>query len=112
MPFPKLSRKYLAKARAYIHYAFLILGKKADYSAQALVAMYQTESTGGKLSALIAANNGWAIGKHWMDWQISNWRDGFNEGTCFTKELLADAAIPASLKHIVKKRYFNGRMTQ
>lgn len=112
MTIPRLSRKYLIMARAYIHYAFLIVGKKADYSAKALIAMYQSESTGGNLSALIASNNGWAIGKHWMDWQISNWRDGFSDGTCFAGELLEDTTIQASMKRIIRKLNDNGRPTQ
>ena len=67
-----------------------------DYSKQAAQEMFDYESKGiGDLSLMIFDDgkrkvNGYAYGKHWMDWQINAWRDGIAKGYSSKFELWAD----------------------
>ena len=72
--------------------------KELDFSDEAKEAFYNYESRGeGKFdltSIYTPTNNGYAIGKKWMDWQISEWRDDLRpynpEGTLCKFELYED----------------------
>lgn len=61
-----------------------------DFSDTALVALYENETFGrGK----VAPDNGFAVGKKWMDVTLAQWREDMWR-TLWPWELYADAAFP------------------
>ena len=61
-----------------------------DLSDQAMVDLYNHESHG----CPIAANNGFAHGKKWLNLHVSMWKDDIRDGTLFKFELYEDPKWP------------------
>jgi glucose/arabinose dehydrogenase len=64
-----------------------------DWSNAAALGMFAYESRG--LALADPWRNGFFVGKHWLDWQITEWRLGIREGTTTRHELRTDATLPA-----------------
>jgi hypothetical protein len=66
-----------------------------DFSPEVAEAMYLLETFGkGSLRNLIQKDNGYAIGKFWKDWQVSEWRtDGWFTGQDW-RELFNNGEYP------------------
>lgn len=69
-----LPRKYLRRASVYRRAAGR--NEPYDFSLAALIACYNYESTGGDMPI----NNGYIIGKRWLDLSIETWREDIMAG--------------------------------
>lgn len=97
----RLSSNYRNLARIYLHLAYA-LDRTLDYSGAALLATYRCESFGGDIERLKEARNGYAYGKQWYDWQISNWEEGLAEGTLTIAELESDPSLLPGYKKAIR----------
>ena len=61
-----------------------------DFSDEALVEMYNSESYGTPVSQ----TNGFMHGKKWMDVNITMWKEDIERGLLFKKELYSDPCLP------------------
>ena len=94
----KLSSAWLRMAEVYRIFAqgyCKLTEIVPDFSQEAAEAMYLQETSGkGHLRDLMWTDNGYAIGKFWKDWQISEWRtDGWFTGRDW-RELFACGKYP------------------
>ena len=55
-----------------------------DWSDAAAEAMYRYESRGGEPPG---ERNGYAVGKRWLEWHVTEWRSGLAEGLTRAEEL-------------------------
>lgn len=55
-----------------------------------IVELFNHESFGTDISS----NNGYALGKKWMDVQITMWKEDIQKGLLFTSELYDDPLFP------------------
>lgn len=62
-----------------------------DFSEDALVEMFLHESQG---IALASKNNGYVLGKKWMDVNIAMWKEDIAKGYLFRCELYNDGNYP------------------
>ena len=64
-----------------------------DFSDTSAVEMYNFESTG---NGAVSPNNGFAVGKHWMDATIKMWKEDVCKSGLLTKhELYQDKKYPS-----------------
>lgn len=82
----KPSKKWLRMATLYRRFA--IDFKFADFSDEAAADMFAWESQGVPIPNNI--ENGFAMGKKWMDVTISAWLEDIKKGLLFAQELLDD----------------------
>jgi hypothetical protein len=61
-----------------------------DFSDQALLNLYNHESHGASLSV----RNGFAVGKQYLNVQVTMWREDIRRGWIFKHELYADESFP------------------
>jgi hypothetical protein len=61
-----------------------------DFSDEALLELYNYESYGGNISP----NNGFAVGKKWLNLNVSMWKEDIAKGLLFKKELYEDPKFP------------------
>ncbi len=61
-----------------------------DYSQEALVELYQAESLGG----VVSPNNGFSIGKMYLNLHVTMWKEDIAKGYFFKKELYDDPKFP------------------
>lgn len=61
-----------------------------DFSDQAMIEMFNHESYGTSLSS----NNGFAVGKKWLNVTVSMWREDLKRGDLFIWELYDDPNLP------------------
>ena len=61
-----------------------------DYSEEALVELFCSESFGGKTSP----NNGYAVGKKYLSVHVEMWREDIRDGLLFKQELYEDEKFP------------------
>ena len=61
-----------------------------DYSDEALLELYISESFGDKTSNL----NGFAVGKKYLSVHVEMWREDISKGLLFKKELYEDEKFP------------------
>lgn len=90
----KIPRKYRNKCKVYKHFARKYDG--LDYSDEVMLAMFQYESWG---KGDIKSNNGFAIGKKWMDVTISMWKEDLDSGLLTPAEYREYQEWLASLKN-------------
>jgi hypothetical protein len=57
-----------------------------DYSGQSLQECFESESLGERID-ISQTNNGYIIGKHWMDVTVKMWRQDIQQGILFKFEL-------------------------
>ena len=88
-----MTKRWLVQAEHYKwmgrHYPQL------DWSDTAAAAMFQYESRGTVIECPWA--NGYYVGKHWLDWQINEWKAGLKDGTLQRWELTKDPTLPADV---------------
>lgn len=61
-----------------------------DFSDEALVELYNYESYGGQISP----KNGFAVGKKWLNLNVSMWKEDIAQGYLFKHELYEDPKFP------------------
>lgn len=61
-----------------------------DFSAEALISLYNQESYGGTLTA----KNGFAVGKQYLNVQVTMWLEDIRSGTLAKFELYNDERFP------------------
>ncbi len=62
-----------------------------DFSDEALLSLYNHESYGTSLSP----KNGFAVGKQYLNLQVTMWREDLRRGWLFKHELYEDGRFPA-----------------
>mgnify|MGYP001611850807 FL=1 len=77
------SRAWQRQSELYRHFGRYLDG--LDWSDGAAQAMYDYESRGVPMTDPWC--NGYFVGKHWLDWQITAWREGLADGTLRRREL-------------------------
>lgn len=93
-----LSQKFKKKAILYKHFASLF--GQFDFSDESMVSLYNHESYGTELNS---SNNGFAIGKKWLNWHITNWKQGLIEGSLTRHDLLSNIPDVEGYKEVVDK---------
>jgi hypothetical protein len=63
---------------------------RLDFSDEALLSLYNHESYGTRLSP----NNGYAVGKQYLNLQVTMWREDLAAGLIFKWELYDDERFP------------------
>lgn len=66
------------------------MGKTLSFDDQALISLYNTESYGLPISP----NNGFAVGKKYLNLQVNAWKEMLREGTLAKFELYEDENYP------------------
>lgn len=90
MPNEKVSSKFRAMSAIYKIFAEeweSIL----DFSEDALREMYAYESRGVPIQS---ADNGFEVGKRWLNVHVAMWRKDIQDGILFKWELYADSRFP------------------
>lgn len=93
-----LSQKFKKKAILYKHFASLF--GQFDFSDESLVSLYNHESYGTELNH---SKNGFAIGKKWLNWHITNWKQGLIEGSLTRFDLTSNIPDVEGYKEVVDK---------
>lgn len=83
---PRISKKWYRMAKIYQRFAGDY--KDADFSQSAVLDMYLHESIGSPLKDPI--NNGYAIGKKWMDVTVASWKEDISQLGLLVSELQRD----------------------
>lgn len=89
-------------SEVYKLFAQLMKVKNLSYTEEDAIEVYLWESTGrGSLKAGVfpaaradGTYNGYAIGKIWKDWQVTEWKDSINKRLLFVFELYEDDIWP------------------
>lgn len=80
-----------------------------DFSDEALLNLYNTESYGGTLTP----KNGFAVGKQYLNLQVTMWREDIRRGWLFKHELYEDERFPHWwLDSVLGKLYEGGTYQQ
>lgn len=61
-----------------------------DFSDEMLIEMYNYESYGGHVSK----NNGYSVGKKWLNVHVKMWNEDIEKGFLLRKELYEDGKYP------------------
>lgn len=97
-----LSQKFKRKTILYKHFASLF--GQFDFSDESMVSLYNHESYGTELNS---SNNGFAVGKKWLNWHITNWKQGLIEGSLTRYDLLSNIPDVEGYKEVVDKVLFD-----
>lgn len=84
----------------YKHFASLF--GKFDFSDEALLQLFNHESYGTELGNG-STTNGYAIGKKWLNWHITNWKEGLVEGSITRYDLLSDVPDIEGYQEMIDK---------
>lgn len=93
-----VSPKFKKKALLYKHFGSLF--GTFDYSDDAMLSLFNHESYGTQLNS---SDNGYAIGKKWLNWHITNWKQGLVEGSITRHDLLSDVPDVEGYREMVDK---------
>jgi hypothetical protein len=93
-----VSPKFKKKALLYKHFGSLF--GKFDFSDESMLSLFNHESYGTELNR---SDNGFAIGKKWLNWHITNWKQGLVEGSITRYDLLFDVPNVEGYKEMVDK---------
>lgn len=96
-----MSPKFKKKTLLYKHFALLF--GTFDFSDEAMLRLYNHESYGTKLDDRDSATNGFVIGKKWLNWHITNWKQALVEGSITRYDLLSDIPDVEGYKEMVVK---------
>lgn len=66
------------------------MSSKLDFSEEAEVSLFNHESYGTPLSP----NNGYAVGKRYLNLNVTMWREDLRRGWLFKHELYSDPELP------------------
>jgi hypothetical protein len=80
------------------------MASSLDFSDEALISLYNAESYGTSCSL----NNGFAIGKKFLNLQVTAWQEMLREGTLAKFELYEDPAFPHEWLDSVLKNTYTG----
>ena len=70
-----------------------------EFGAKAILEVYMWETHG----LAVGTDNGYAIGKRWLNITVSAWREDIRAGLLWPEELYADTRFPAWwLKGVIK----------
>ena len=61
-----------------------------NYSEEMMIEMYNSETHGTKVSP----NNGFLLGKQWLNVQVEMWKEDIQKGLLFKRELYDDGRYP------------------
>lgn len=90
-------------AKLYKHFA-VSLAPSLDFSDEALVELYNHESYGGSISS----NNGYAVGKKFLNLQVTMWREDLIAGNLCKEELYEDPNLPHEwLDRVLKTLWYD-----
>ena len=78
-----MTPRWRRAAEAYRYFGRHLGG--LDWSEDAARAMFAYESRGAALAD--PWRNGFYVGKHWFDWQLTAWKEGLADGTLTRAEL-------------------------
>lgn len=96
-----VSPKFKTKTHLYRHFASLF--GTFDFSDQAMLRLYNHESYGTPLGEHDNITNGYVIGKKWLNWHITNWKQGLLEGSLTRHDLLSDIPDVEGYKEMIDK---------
>lgn len=112
---PRITAKWRKKAEVYRFFAttkgWAGIQGRMDFSEPAAVDMFEWESTGKCSSganldgdAIFSTGmiNGYAFGKRWMNWHITEWKQSIAEGLLSPEELIDDP-VHAPIRDFIKK---------
>lgn len=94
-------------ADLYKHFASLV-SNTLDFSEAAEISLYNHESYGTPLSP----NNGFAVGKQYLNLQVTMWREDLRRGWLFRSELYSDEKYPHWWLDQVLKTTYSGSTYQ
>lgn len=90
-------------AELYKHFA-REMSSKLDFSEDAELSLFNHESYGTQLSP----NNGFAVGKKYLNLQVTMWREDLRRGWIFKYELYEDPVYPHWwLDSVLKNVYYD-----
>lgn len=98
-----VSNKFRKMAKLYLHFAGE-MSSKLDFSEQAELSLYNHESYGTELSS----NNGFAVGKQFLNVQVTMWREDLRRGWISKAELYGDENYPHWWLDSVLKDLYTG----
>jgi hypothetical protein len=96
-----VSPKFKKKALLYKHFASIF--GTFDFGDEAMLRLYNHESYGTQLNDGDNSTNGYVIGKKWLNWHITNWKQGLVEGSITRHDLLSDIPNVEGYKEMVDK---------
>lgn len=85
----KVKRKFRKWGELYKQFA--IKWSHLDFSEEALLEQYLSESYG---DVIISENNGYAVGKKWLNVTVAMWKEDISKGLLFKHELYKDPTLP------------------
>lgn len=80
------------------------MSSKLDFSEEAELSLYNHESYG----CLLSPNNGFAVGKQYLNLQVTMWREDLRRGWLFKHELYEDPNLPHWWLDSVLKGLYSG----
>ena len=80
------------------------MSSSLDFSNDALISLYNKESYGTELSA----NNGFAVGKQYLNLQVNMWREDLRRGWIFKHELYSSGDYPTEWLDAVLESTYDG----
>jgi hypothetical protein len=83
-----VSKKFRRMAELYAHFG-KPMAPSLDFSDDAMLSLYNHESYGTALSH----NNGYAVGKQYLNLQVTSWREAIRQGVIAKFELYEDPAF-------------------
>jgi hypothetical protein len=86
------------------HYFGSSMSSKLDFSDDALLSLFNHESYGTTLSF----NNGFAVGKQYLNLQVTSWREAIRRGIIGRLELYEDSDYPHWWLDSVLKDLYSG----
>ena len=102
-----VSKKFRRMAELYRHFA-ANMSSKLDFSEEAELSLYNHESYGRPLTP----SNGFAVGKQYLNLQVTMWREDLRRGWLFKHELYEDPTFPHWWLDSVLKGVYSGSTYQ
>lgn len=102
-----VSNKFKRMSELYRYFA-VSMSSKLDFSDVALLSLYNHESYGTSLSP----NNGFAVGKQYLNLQVTMWREDLRRGWLAKHELHEDPIFPHWWLDSVLKGVYTGSTYQ
>ncbi len=95
-----VSPKFKKKALLYKHFGSMF--GNFDFSEQSMLNLYNHESYGTELGPGESTSNGYVIGKKWLNWHITNWKQGLVEGSITRQDLESDIPDVEGYKEMIE----------
>lgn len=101
-----VSKKFRRMSELYFHFASGF--DRLDFSDESLLSLYNHESYGTELNQ----NNGFAVGKKYLNVQVSMWREDLIRGWICKSELYEDGKYPEWWLDSVLDNLYSGLTVQ